>query len=91
MEVPWILTASYGLASVVAFALYGWDKRAARRRARRVPEARLHLAALLGGFPGAWLGRRLFHHKTLKPGFARVIGLAALLHAGLWTWWLWPD
>lgn len=37
------------LMSVVAFALYAWDKRAAKRRRRRVPERILHLVALSGG------------------------------------------
>lgn len=51
--------------SLVTFAYYGLDKWLARaRRVRaRVPELILSLLALLGGAPGAWLGRALFRHK----------------------------
>lgn len=57
-------------ASVVTFALYGWDKaRAAQTNAGRVPEATLHTLALVGGSPGALAGQRLFHHKTSKRPF----------------------
>jgi uncharacterized membrane protein YsdA (DUF1294 family) len=52
--------------SLVTFAYYGLDKWLAKvRRARlRVPELVLNLLAVLGGAPGAWLGRALFRHKT---------------------------
>jgi uncharacterized membrane protein YsdA (DUF1294 family) len=81
---PWVL-AAYGVAGAVAFAAYGWDKRRAERGGRRVPERTLHLLALVGGFPGAWLGRRAFRHKTRRPAFLVVIVLAGCLHAGLWA------
>ncbi len=79
----------YGVLSAAAFVLYGRDKLQAKRAGRRVPEARLHGLALLGGFAGAWLGRLLFRHKTQKPVFAVVIWTAALLHAAAWGFWLW--
>ena len=67
------------LMSVVAFVLYAWDKRAAKRRRRRVPERVLHLVALSGGWPGAPLGQRLLRHKTAKASFRRVFwGTVAL-------------
>ncbi len=52
--------------SAVTFAYYGLDKWLAKgRRVRaRVPELILNLLAVLGGAPGAWLGRALFRHKT---------------------------
>ena len=82
---------AFGLLAVnlCAVALYAWDKHAARRGTRRVPEARLHLLALLGGWPGAWLAQRLFRHKTRKAAFQyRFIACAALNLAvlGLWFW-----
>jgi uncharacterized membrane protein YsdA (DUF1294 family) len=79
--------AAYGALTLASLALYGWDKLQARRVRRRIPERTLHLFALAGGFPGAWLGRRLFRHKTQKPAFAVVLALSTLLHAGAWVWW----
>lgn len=78
---------AYAALSLVTFLLYGWDKRQACLGGRRVPELRLHALALAGGFAGAWLGMRVFRHKTRKVGFTVVMVLAAALHGGAW-WWL---
>ena len=77
---------AYAALSVAAFLTYGWDKHRARKGARRVPERTLHLLALLGGFPGAFAGMRVFHHKTRKLAFTAVLVLAAALHGT--AWWL---
>ena len=50
--------------NLVTFAVYGIDKRRARRGAWRVPEKTLFLLPLLGGSIGALLGMRVFRHKT---------------------------
>ncbi len=76
------LTMVSGL-SLVAFAIYGFDKRRARSGGRRVAERRLHLLAWLGGWPGALLAQTTFRHKTQKPVFRIVCWLAAVLHLAL--------
>ena len=81
----WIWLAA---ASITLFILYGFDKARAKNRGRRVPEKTLHWLALLGGFPGGWLGRSVFHHKTRKAVFTIVLVLATLLHAGF-IYWVW--
>ena len=58
--------------SLVTFLVMGSDKRRARRGARRVPEARLFLLALLGGGAGGFLSMYAFRHKTRHLHF--VIG-----------------
>lgn len=78
----------YASLNAAAFLAYGWDKWCARRGAWRVPEFQLHLLALAGGFGGAWLGMRLFHHKTQKRGFHFLLALAALAHAAGWGFYL---
>lgn len=75
----WILTL-YGVMSFVTFLAYGWDKLSAKRGGRRVRERNLHLAALLGGWPGALTGQRVFRHKTRKRSFQRVFWLTLLPH-----------
>ena len=67
----WILAATLA-ASAVAFALYGWDKAAAKGGRRRVPERALHGVALLGGWPGAAVAQAAFRHKTQKEPFRRA-------------------
>ena len=59
-----------GAVNLLAFVFCGWDKRAAKRGARRIPERRLLALCALGGSPAFLLGMTLFHHKTRKPRFA---------------------
>jgi uncharacterized membrane protein YsdA (DUF1294 family) len=78
--------------NVLAFLIFGWDKWAARRGAQRVPEARLLLCAALLGAPGAWLGVKVFRHKTVKTSFRVRLVLATLVNvaavaAAAWWWW----
>ena len=66
------------LVNLVAFILYGYDKSCAKKHARRIPERTLLLWAWFGGSIGAFLGMKLFHHKTLKAKFVIVPVLAVL-------------
>jgi uncharacterized membrane protein YsdA (DUF1294 family) len=80
----WYLLACYVgwlvIASIVTFALYGWDKRQAGLQRWRVPEKRLHWLSLVGGWPGAIIGQRLFRHKTQKLSFKLMFWVAVLIH-----------
>lgn len=67
--------------NLVTFAVYGADKRRARRGAWRVPEKTLFLLPLLGGSVGALLGMGVFRHKTKHWYF--VWGVPAILLAQL--------
>jgi uncharacterized membrane protein YsdA (DUF1294 family) len=73
-------------ASFITFLLYGFDKAQSKGDGWRVPEAVLHGLALLGGFPGGWAGRGIFHHKTQKPFFVFVLAVSTLIHLGLVYW-----
>ena len=68
-------------SNLVTFAVFGADKRRARRGAWRVPEKTLFLLPLLGGSVGALLGMRVFRHKTKHWYF--VWGVPAILLAQL--------
>jgi uncharacterized membrane protein YsdA (DUF1294 family) len=68
------------LMSVVTFLVYGWDKRQAKKAGWRIPESRLHGLALLGGWPGALLGQRIFRHKTRKLGFQLTTWFIVAVH-----------
>lgn len=66
------------LVNIAAFILYGYDKSCAKKKTRRIPERTLLLWAWLGGSIGAFLGMKIFHHKTLKAKFVVVPVLAVL-------------
>lgn len=75
--------------NVVAFAVYGADKRRAKKERRRVPEKTLFLLAAIGGSLGAWAGMYAFRHKTRHWYF--VWGIPAILAAqmALTVWLAW--
>ena len=66
-------------AGVATFVAYGYDKMQAVRGSWRVPEVILHALSLAGGFVGGWLGMFGFRHKTQKPIFTVVLGLATVI------------
>ncbi|WP_017220190.1 DUF1294 domain-containing protein [Moritella dasanensis] len=69
---------SYVVLSIITLLVYGKDKWAAKRQAWRTPERTLHLLALLGGWPGALLGQKLFSHKISKISFKRIFWLTVV-------------
>ncbi len=73
VPLPWWIAAVYAVVSVVTFAAYGLDKRAAGRAgARRTPESTLLLLGLVAGWPGALVAQQVFRHKTRKRSFRRA-------------------
>ena len=73
------LTIYLLLVNVAAFLAFGEDKRRAKRREWRIPEATLRGLAAAGGSLGALAGMRFFHHKTRHRKF--TAGVPALLIA----------
>ena len=74
--------------NLVTFAVYGIDKRRARRGAWRVPEKTLFLLPLLGGIIGALLGMRVFRHKTKHWYFVWGVPAILLAQIALAAWLL---
>lgn len=54
--------------NVVTFSMYGIDKWKAKKSKWRIPEATLLMMAAIGGSIGAWIGVKVWHHKTLHKG-----------------------
>jgi uncharacterized membrane protein YsdA (DUF1294 family) len=83
-HLPVTLSGLYLLGiGMITFMQYGWDKRQAKKHKRRIPEKRLHLLALAGGTPGAFLGQLFFRHKTQKKGFQVVFAGIVLIQLAL--------
>ena len=55
--------------NVVTFFMYGIDKWKAKKFKWRVRETALLGLAVLGGSIGAWLGMKVWHHKTQHKKF----------------------
>lgn len=65
--------------NVGTFFLYGIDKWKAKRARWRIPESVLLGMAAIGGSVGAWLGMRIWRHKTQHAKFR--YGVLAMLVA----------
>ena len=74
-----LLTLYLFAINVVTFLLYGIDKWRAKRARWRIPESVLLGMAAIGGSVGAWLGMRVWHHKTQHTKFR--YGVPAMLVA----------
>ena len=57
------------IINIVTFLVYGIDKWKARKTMWRIREASLLMLAVLGGSIGAWLGMKVWHHKTQHKKF----------------------
>ena len=83
---------SYALGAVIlaassfSFCFYGCDKELAEQGYRRIPEWRLLIWDLLGGWPGGLLGQQIFRHKTAKVSYRIKFILCVLLNAVLTLW-----
>ena len=64
--------------NVIAFFIYGIDKLKAKKGKWRIPESTLLLLAIIGSSIGAWLGIKVWHHKTLHKKFKYGIPLIVI-------------
>lgn len=67
------------IVNSLAYVMYALDKRYAKKRQRRIPEATLLLIALLGGSIGAFLAMHILRHKTKHIRFTVTIPLVMIL------------
>jgi uncharacterized membrane protein YsdA (DUF1294 family) len=79
-RLPPMIIVLNAAASVMTFIVYARDKSAAQKDQRRTPEKTLHLLALVGGWPGAWLAQRVLRHKSSKVEFQRVFWITVLIN-----------
>ena len=83
---PLAVPAALLTLSLVAFLMYRFDKLAAVRGERRIPESSLHLVSLLGGWPGALVARHVLRHKTRKQPFRTAYWLTVVANCCVIAW-----
>jgi len=79
-RVPWFVLPAYLVMSLLTLIAYAFDKSAAMNRRWRTSEETLHFLSLIGGWPGALISQRLFHHKKSKAEFQAVFWFIVALH-----------
>ena len=72
--------------NVVTFIVYGIDKYKAKHDKWRISEATLLLLAVFGGSVGAWLGMKVWHHKTMHKKFKYGVPVIFILQVALAVW-----
>ena len=76
-----LLLVAWCLINLIVFCMYGVDKNRSRKGAWRIPERSLLRGTWLMGGVGAWLGMRMFRHKTKHLVFQISAPVGAVLSA----------
>jgi uncharacterized membrane protein YsdA (DUF1294 family) len=82
----YIILTSIALINFITFIVYGIDKYKARKGKWRISENSLLLLAVIGGSIGAWLGIKIWHHKTMHKKFCYGIPLVILVQVAILTY-----
>lgn len=77
------ITAFLLSVNVIAFFMYGIDKWKAKKDKWRTSEATLLWLAVIGGSIGAWLGMKVWHHKTMHKKFRYGLPFILLMQIAL--------
>ena len=64
--------------NIVTFLVYGIDKWKAKQGSWRISEATLLILAVIGGSIGAFIGMKVWHHKTMHKKFKYGLPLILL-------------
>ena len=85
-KLPWKFVAAWVAINALTYMVYTADKSSAKRGGRRTPEARLHLLALLGGWPAAAVAQQRLRHKSSKGEFRAVFWVTVLVNCAGMIW-----
>ena len=88
--IPPALPYIYFGASFITFIIYAIDKFKAKKNAWRIPENKLHMLSLLGGWPGAAIAQQLLRHKSQKRPFRIMYWVTVAVNFAVLIWWLSP-
>ena len=74
-----IFLVFYIIMNLVTFILYGADKAKAKKGKWRIPEKTLILFAACFGGLGAFLGMKIFRHKTKHTSFRIIVPVCMII------------
>ena len=88
MEARNLILIYLAVITVVTFLVYGIDKWKAQHKRWRIPESVLLGLAAIGGSVGAWLGMKVWRHKTQHKKFKYGVPAILAAQVALAVWWL---
>lgn len=74
------------IVNIFTFIVYGVDKLKAKEHWWRISEATLLFLAVVDGSVGAWVGMKVWHHKTMHKKFKYGVPIILLLQAVLFCY-----
>ena len=78
-----VVLAYFITVNVLGLVLFGIDKWKAKHDKWRISEATLLSVTVIGGSIGAWVGMKVWHHKTIHKKFKYGIPLVMVLQFSL--------
>jgi hypothetical protein len=78
-----VVLAYFITVNVLGLVLFGIDKWKAKHDKWRISEATLLSLTVIGGSIGAWVGMKVWHHKTMHKKFKYGIPLVMVLQFAL--------
>ena len=78
-----VVLAYFITVNVLSLVLFGIDKWKAKHDKWRISEATLLSVTAIGGSIGAWVGMKVWHHKTIHKKFKYGIPLVMVLQFSL--------
>ena len=78
-----VVLAYFITVNVLGLVLFGIDKWKAKHDKWRISEATLLSLTAIGGSIGAWVGMKVWHHKTMHKKFKYGIPLVMVLQFSL--------
>lgn len=78
-----VVLAYFITVNVLGLVLFGIDKWKAKHDKWRISEATLLSVTAIGGSIGAWVGMKVWHHKTIHKKFKYGIPLVMVLQFSL--------
>lgn len=85
-KLPWKFVVAWIAINVLTYVVYAADKSSAKRGRWRIPEARLHLLALVGGWPAAAVAQQRLRHKSSKGEFRAVFWVTVIVNCAAMIW-----
>ena len=79
------------IINVVTFFMYGIDKVKAKKSKWRIRETTLLSLAVLGGSIGAWLGMKVWHHKTQHKKFKFGVPAIIIIQLAIFVYYLYEQ
>lgn len=79
----WKVALFFIIINTLSLTMMYMDKYYAKHSKRRIRESRLISTALIGGSLGAFMGMKLFRHKTKHPKFKYGLPLMMILHLAI--------